>query len=515
MTNTLTSEPASLADTKRVPTLHFAQPHAIEPEFSGVRSEARRAVLEDKPARNPLPTWSPTMGRIVKVARATMERLKTNLLLGQALMGGKKATTPVPITTKISKVRIPLRADRILDGMTTDEATGALNAEWVDVVPHKDESKPAERVVLYFHGGVYIIASRRTHRSITWRLAKYASARVLAVDYRLAPQSTFPVALFDALCTYLYLIDPPEGSGQPKYEPHQISFAGDSAGGGLSVALMLYCRDNGIPMPGAIGCLSPWLDLTQSFPAWHINEPYDYLPEGTADPRFMSATRSQVYIKSNDDITNPYVSPAFAVEDPAKPTPPMIIQVGDAERVRDDGIVFAENTFRNSRIHLEVYENMVHVFQLFSVFDSFSRLALKRMGHFLHEQTGKEAWDRPEVKRKAVRIRHIPGHPIQPLPDALGIIDDGVRLLVQRGIWSPDLDETSMFVVRKSGKIVRRGTIIEAENADISDIVAEITEELAAAGFGHAESDENGAADSDAEEAPAPADGGKPGQAAN
>ncbi|KAI8906669.1 Alpha/Beta hydrolase protein [Entophlyctis helioformis] len=413
-----------------------------------------------------------------------MERTKSSLSIARALVQGKKTSAPVPLTTKITKIRIPLRNDLVLDGMSADDAAGSINAEWIDVVPHPDKSVAAERVILYIHGGAYILASRRTHRSITWRLAKYAFARVLSVDYRLAPEATFPIPLYDVINAYRYLIDPPADSGLPKYHPEQISFCGDSAGGGLATSLMLYCRDTGnLPMPGAVGCFSPWYDLTQSFPAWLVNEPYDYLPDGTTDPKYMSEDRSQMYVKHNDDMLNPLASPSLAVEDPSKPIPPMLIQVGDAERVRDDGIVFSQNSFPTSRIRLEVYEDQLHVFQMFAILEPFSRFALKRMGQFLFEQTGASQIRRPDVPHEALRVSTAPGYPIEEIPDAIGIIDDGARLLVERGVWTRSMNDTSLFVVHKKGRIERRPTVLNMHEADLDEIVKQADAELRASGL--------------------------------
>ncbi|KAL2912687.1 hypothetical protein HK105_207795 [Polyrhizophydium stewartii] len=434
-------------------TLPFAPDHPIAATFDGERSEARRAI-NDRPDAVPLPTWSLLLQTLLPRIKKSHGPNDTAVVDLAKLQRTRKLKSPVPITTRITPVAIPMRPERSMPGMAEDEATGTVPAEWTDVHPHGDASKPAERVVLYLHGGAYIRGGPNTHRTMTWRIAKDAHARLLSINYRLSPETTFPAALFDALCAYLYLIDPP--TGQPKYEPHQVSFSGDSAGGGLATALLLYCRDHGIPMPGAIATMSPWLDVSISMPVWLINGLFDYLP-ASFDGDDLGPTRSYFYVKTNNDLSHPYVSPVNAIEDPAKPLPPMLIQVGDAERVRDDGIVFSECKFPNSPIRVELYEDRPHVFQALAVIDAFSRHALWRLGAFIREQTGTKIDGRPVVEHKAVRILAKSGHPEQEVPDVLGIVHDAARKLIERGEWKPGMADTSYFVVKKNAIINRPG----------------------------------------------------------
>ncbi|KAK6092828.1 hypothetical protein BDV3_002873 [Batrachochytrium dendrobatidis] len=385
----------------------------------------------------------------VALLRATLDCFKGNLSQAKIVASGRKTTTPVPIKTKISKLRIPLCEELALPGMLDKDVRGSIKAEWVDAHP-VTVTTPVERVILYIHGGAYLFASRRTHRSVTWRLAKSANARVLSIDYRLAPEFTFPTPIFDTLCAYKFLIDPPAMSNQPRYLPNQISFCGDSAGGGLAIATMLYCRDTGkFPVPGAIGCFSPWLDLTQSFPAWHLNEPFDYLPASSTDPLHVSKQRPHPYIKCRDELLDPYVSPVLAIEDPSKPIPPMLIQVGDAERVRDDGIVFSQLSFAKSPIQLEIYEDQVHVFQMFAPFHAIARLALERMSAFLSQQTGTST-KLPAVHRSSIWVRKSTEFVAEDIPDPIGIIEDGMVRLFDTGIWNSDMDTTSLSALENT-----------------------------------------------------------------
>ena len=113
------------------------------------------------------------------------------------------------------------------------------------------------RLMLYSHGGGYTMFSRRTHRSLAARLAQEFAAQAIVYDYRLAPEHPFPAAIEDALSVYKYVL-------RAGYDPKKIIFAGDSAGGGITFALMLAARHEGLPLPGLAIGLSPWVDMTNS-----------------------------------------------------------------------------------------------------------------------------------------------------------------------------------------------------------------------------------------------------------
>ena len=114
-----------------------------------------------------------------------------------------------------------------------------------------------EKVVLYSHGGAYFFGSTKSVQEICYELSKESDARILSINYRLAPQHPFPAGLCDALATYLYLTNPPDDSGLKPYRPEQIVLCGDSAGGGLSISLGLVLRDLGLPLPaGIVGWVS-------------------------------------------------------------------------------------------------------------------------------------------------------------------------------------------------------------------------------------------------------------------
>ncbi|KPV78435.1 uncharacterized protein RHOBADRAFT_10908, partial [Rhodotorula graminis WP1] len=133
-------------------------------------------------------------------------------------------------------------------------------------------------VTLAIHGGAHFFGSTNTHRYWYWRLARKTEGRLFSVDYRLSPQFPFPCALHDCLAAYLYLIRPPPGAKHRAVDPARITICGDSAGGTLAVALLCLIRDAGLPAPAGAMLISPWVDLTHSFPSILQNTATDIPP---------------------------------------------------------------------------------------------------------------------------------------------------------------------------------------------------------------------------------------------
>ncbi|KAI0800729.1 Alpha/Beta hydrolase protein [Fomes fomentarius] len=201
------------------------------------------------------------------------------------------------------------------------------------------KGKKKERVVLYLHGGGYYLFSPATHRLITIPLAKYLDARLFAVDYRLAPETKFPGPLHDAVSAYFRLVD------DLHVPPENIIVAGDSAGGGLTLALVMYLRDNDYPLPSGTILMSPWVDLTLSCESWDSNAQYDIVP-----------------MPQPGDHLNP-ILPLFG---DFKGLPPMLIQSGEVEVLRDEITLLAHKaSLAGVEVRHELYEDMVHVFQSF------------------------------------------------------------------------------------------------------------------------------------------------------
>ncbi|KAK9900548.1 hypothetical protein P389DRAFT_165995 [Cystobasidium minutum MCA 4210] len=217
--------------------------------------------------------------------------------------------------------------------------------------PHSSKDK----VILYLHGGAYYTMSAATHRYITISVSKYTNCRVFAVNYRLAPECRWPGQIHDAVSAYLRLIE------DLKIPPEIILFAGDSAGGGLTLATIMYLRDNGFPLPCGAIVMSPWVDLTMSCDSWETNAPYDYLrmPSGDDHMNPIASLLGASNVKKL--ITHPYVSPLFG---DFHDFPPLLIQCGDAECLRDEGTLLAHKaSLAGVQVYHEVYEDCPHVFQ--------------------------------------------------------------------------------------------------------------------------------------------------------
>lgn len=171
---------------------------------------------------------------------------------------------------------------------------GPVSGEWIEMRKVRShEKQPADgsqnnRVVFYIHGGAYFFCSVDTHRPQLERYARHLQARVFAVQYRLAPQFPFPCALQDCLAAYLYLLK--------TYGANEIIIAGDSAGGGLTLALLCTLRDKGMTLPAGGVLISPWVDLTHSFPSVAQNTTYDYLP-----PMGFRSKPSRAWPPPNED----------------------------------------------------------------------------------------------------------------------------------------------------------------------------------------------------------------------
>ncbi|CAG8518683.1 17375_t:CDS:2 [Gigaspora margarita] len=142
------------------------------------------------------------------------------------------------------------------------EPNDRLHGEWFYT---KGEDNEMDKVILHIHGGGYYIGSPESFRGLTSKYAEYAKARVFSIDYRLTPQNQFPASLCDSVAAYLYLLDPGLETGFKPINPKKIVFMGESAGGGLALATLLFLRDAGLPLPGGAVVL---VDLTHSMPSF-------------------------------------------------------------------------------------------------------------------------------------------------------------------------------------------------------------------------------------------------------
>lgn len=240
--------------------------------------------------------------------------------------------------------------------------------EWI---AHPSKAHPP--VLLYLHGGAYVLGSVATHRHLMARLAHASDARVLGVDYRRAPEHPFPAALDDAVAGYRWLLD--QGS-----LPSEIVLVGDSAGGGLALATLIALREGGEPLPAAAAVMSPWVDLEGTGDSLHKNAAHD--PMITRESLMRAA---EAYLNGVDP-RHPLAAPLHAE---LHDLPPLLIQAGGKEALLDDAVRFAEKArAAGVDVRLECWEDMVHVWQFFAPLLPEGRQALVQMGAFIREVTG-------------------------------------------------------------------------------------------------------------------------------
>jgi acetyl esterase/lipase len=231
-----------------------------------------------------------------------------------------------------------------------------------------------DHVILYLHGGGYVSGSPASHRALIGHLSRHANARVLALDYRLAPEHVFPAAIEDAWAAYWWLLS--EG-----YSADRIVIAGDSAGGGLALALLLALRDAHVPLPAGAICFSPWVDLALTGASLHKNEATDFI-----NNEILQGT-AEMYLDGHDP-RDPLVSPLYG---DLHGLPPLLIQVGSAELLYDDGRRIAQRARRAGvAVDFDVAPGMVHVWQFMYWIEPKARQAVLRAGRFARRQWGEE-----------------------------------------------------------------------------------------------------------------------------
>lgn len=216
--------------------------------------------------------------------------------------------------------------------------------------PEVHESRP---VLLYFHGGGYTFGSRNTHRALASRIAVAADTLVVLPEYRLAPEHPFPAAIEDGFRIWEWLLE----SGYP---PGHISLAGDSAGGGLCLALLQMLQQRGSEKPASVVCMSPWADLTASSDWYEKNSKHDLI----VTPNVVRKM-SDLYLNEQPvPKTDPLVSPVYGNY---RGAPPVYIQVGSCEILLGDAYSLRDKILSDgAQVRLDIWDNMQHVWQLFA-----------------------------------------------------------------------------------------------------------------------------------------------------
>ncbi len=223
-------------------------------------------------------------------------------------------------------------------------------------------------VVLYFHGGVYVIGDAFQPAGLASQIGQRTRARVISVDYRLAPEHPYPAAVDDALAAYQALLH--EGTA-----PSHIAFAGESAGGGLAIATLVNARDHGLPLPAAAFAMSPYADLTLSGATMQAKRDADPLFTPQAFP-----ARVADYTAGQDPALG-LISPIFA---DLSGLPPLIIQAGTHEVLLDDAIRLARQAATaDVQVTLDITPQVPHVFQAYYPILDEAATALDRAGQLL------------------------------------------------------------------------------------------------------------------------------------
>ncbi len=267
-------------------------------------------------------------------------------------------------------LRLRSQMDRAAGRMTRQskvriipELAGPVPAEWLIPLDATDD-----RVLLYLHGGAWFMGSSATHRGLVSYIAYHSGVRALSINYRLAPEYPFPAGLNDCISSYDWLL-------HCGISPQKIVVAGDSAGGNLTLALLVALRDTSKPLPGGAVALSPATDLTGTGES--------YITRRHLDPilsNLGSSTMLTDYITFHDP-RDPLISPLYA---DLHGLPPLLIHVGDYEVLLDDSVRFgkcARAVGVNARV--VVWPEMFHVFQIFIPFLPEARMSVVQVAEFI------------------------------------------------------------------------------------------------------------------------------------
>ncbi len=242
-----------------------------------------------------------------------------------------------------------------------------VQGEWITARGARED-----RVVLYAHGGGYTWGAPRPYRELGWRLSRACNARVFLLDYRLAPEHTCPAPIEDALRAYDWIVE--NNRGQP------IVMAGDSAGGGLTLAAAQAIRDTGRNMPKALGLISPWLDLTGSGDSIRSNAETEVMLDPDGIQYAANAYRGAL---AADD---PRCSPLFGGQ---AGLPPVLVQVGSEEILLDDSVRFdARARAEGVQVTLNVWPKMHHVWHFSAMMVPEGRKAIADLAAFMQRHFG-------------------------------------------------------------------------------------------------------------------------------
>jgi len=276
---------------------------------------------------------------------------------------------PTSLAERRERLDLVASADPLPPDVTFHaENVGGVPCEW-SIAPGSD----ASRVLVFFHGGGYCSGSIRSHRGMVARAGQSAGVRTLAAGYRLAPEHPFPAALEDALAVYDALL-------AQGIAPQNIAVGGDSAGGGLTLALFISLRAASKPLPGCGWLVSPWADLAMTGESIATKADIDPLISRTYLEELATS-----YLAGTDP-RQPLASPLYA---DIGGLPPLLIQVGSAETLLDDAVRIARRAGGyDVAVTLEVWPHMIHAWHLWAANLESGRRALASAGAFIRARLG-------------------------------------------------------------------------------------------------------------------------------
>ena len=255
-----------------------------------------------------------------------------------------------------------------MSAWSSGRSNDTVAAEWI-TAPGAENGG----TLLYFHGGGFVIGSIRSHREMLSRISRAAGSRVLALDYRLAPEFSFPAPVEDAVAAYRWLL----GQG---IDPKRVAIGGDSAGGGLMVSTMVALRYLGEPLPAAGVGLSAWADMEGAGESFTTNADKDPMVNREGIHRFAGA-----YLRGKDPRA-PLASPIHA---DLSGLPPLLLHVGSIECLVSDTTVLAERAKEAGvEVEVEIWDDMPHVWHQFAAVLPEGQQAIKRVGEFIRKHTG-------------------------------------------------------------------------------------------------------------------------------
>ena len=274
----------------------------------------------------------------------------------------------LPVGSDVSEQRRLLHELTSAQPLPPDVTMTSTTLGGVPVAAITVDGVEPRHVVLYFHGGVYVLGDAASAAGLASQVGRRTSAKVYSVDYRLAPEHPYPAAVDDALAAYEALL-------KDGIAPSDIVLAGESAGGGLVVATLVNARDRGLPLPAAAYVMSPYVDLTLAGASIDTKREADpLLSRELLAPRVTDYTAGQ-------DAALGLISPVFA---DLSGLPPLIVQVGSHEVLLDDAVRLAQQAAAaDVEVTLEVTPRVPHVFQAYQPLLDEAAVALDRAGEFL------------------------------------------------------------------------------------------------------------------------------------